>query len=169
MKTMRELQKNKILFVIMFFSVMIISVFTERTVDSMKSHFFLQTEDVYNLGTTNTSKESYIDEIDTLDQKVPIAFFSMKKQCFSKVAGLPARRLLPFEKKELVVYFDSVLAVLFKIIFIPNVIFILLFMMRCSFFYARSRILRFIYKSDGKKEVVFLSGVESLNNMKGSI
>lgn len=169
MKAMRELQKNKILFVIMFFSVMIISVFTEKSVDSMKFHFFLQTEDVYKLGTTNTSKESYIDETDTLDQKVPIAFLSMKKQCFNKAAGLPSRRLLPFEKKELAVYFDSVLAVLFKIVFISNVVFILLFMMWCSFFYARSRILRCIYKSDGKKELVFLSGVESLNNKEGRI
>lgn len=169
MKVMRKLQKNKTLFVIMFFSVMIISVFTEKSVDSMKLHFFIQTENIYKLATTNTSKESYIDEIDTLDQKVPIAFVSMGKQCFSKAAGLPSRRLLPFEKKELVVYFDSVLSVLFKIIFIPNVIFILLFMMWCSFFYARSRILRYIYKSDGKKEVVFLSVVESLSNMKGRI
>ena len=152
MKVMRKVQKNKTLFVVMFFVMMMVSVFTENSVDSIKFHFFIQTEDASKLGTTNTSKESYIDKTDTLDRRVPIAFLSMEKQGFRKAAGLLARRLLPFERKELAVCFDSVLSILFKMVLIANVIFIFLFMMECSFFYARSRILQCIYKSDGKKK-----------------
>ena len=156
MKVMKKVQKNKIVIAVMFFVVMIVAVFTENSVDSMTSHCLFQAEGTYKINAAHNSKKSYIDETYTLDQKVPINFISMTKQNLKNASVLLVRRLHPFERRELLVCFYSVLAILFKIAIVPNFIFILLFMILCSFFYARNQILRCMYERDGKKEAAYL-------------
>lgn len=151
MKAMKRFQNNKIVIAVMFFVVIVVAVFTENSVDSMVSHFQFQEEGTYGANVEHASKESSIDEKYTLDQKVLTGFISVEKPGISEMSALSVRKLNSFERKELAVYFYSVLAVLFKIALIPN--FILLFTITCSFFFARSRILRFMYKRDGKKRI----------------
>lgn len=156
MKAMKKFQNNKMIIAVLFFVMIVIAVFTENSVDSMASHFQMKNIFGTDIDAEQTLKEKFIDEKYTLDQKVPTGFISVEKQEFRRMPAFSIRKLYPFERRELSVCFASILSILFKIALIPGFIFILLFTITCSFFYAGSRLLRCMYKRDGKKEAVFI-------------